>query len=114
MIARARPAGLIVFEDPVFFAHRPRIIDFVARHRIPTFNRARPPLGVLTQHARPHRARKSSLRHAPVPYCTQGYGCPTSGTSKRPSVVSMRKVALHDAPEGGPPQGTTNRAVNSS
>jgi len=36
VMARARPAALIVFEDPVLIAHRRRIIDFAAQHRIPT------------------------------------------------------------------------------
>jgi putative tryptophan/tyrosine transport system substrate-binding protein len=35
-IGRARPAGLIVLEDPTFIAHRKRIIDVMAQHRIPT------------------------------------------------------------------------------
>src|SRR4030095_2022727 len=35
-MARSRPAALIVFEDPVLFAHGRRIIDFAARHRILT------------------------------------------------------------------------------
>jgi putative ABC transport system substrate-binding protein len=35
-MARARPAGLIVFEDPMLIANRRRIIDFAAQHRIPT------------------------------------------------------------------------------
>jgi len=35
-MARARPAALIVFEDPVLIAHGRRIIDFAAQHRIPT------------------------------------------------------------------------------
>jgi putative tryptophan/tyrosine transport system substrate-binding protein len=35
-MARSRPAGLIVFEDPVLYAHGRRIIDFAAQHRIVT------------------------------------------------------------------------------
>ena len=35
-MARARPVGLIVFEDPTLIIHRRRIIDFAAQHRIPT------------------------------------------------------------------------------
>jgi putative ABC transport system substrate-binding protein len=35
-MARARPAGLVVLEDPTLIAHRGRILDFVAQHRIPT------------------------------------------------------------------------------
>jgi putative ABC transport system substrate-binding protein len=35
-IARTPPAGLIIFEDPVFHDHRRSIIDLVARRRIPT------------------------------------------------------------------------------
>ena len=35
-MARARPAGLVVLEDPALIAHRRRIVDFVAQHRIPT------------------------------------------------------------------------------
>jgi putative tryptophan/tyrosine transport system substrate-binding protein len=34
-IRRLRPAGLILFDDPVFFLHRQRIIDFAALQRIP-------------------------------------------------------------------------------
>jgi putative ABC transport system substrate-binding protein len=36
-LERARPGGLIVFEDPVFSvaSQRTRIIDFAARHRVP-------------------------------------------------------------------------------
>jgi ABC-type uncharacterized transport system substrate-binding protein len=34
-MGRARPAGLIVFEDPMFSAHRSRIIDFAAQQRLP-------------------------------------------------------------------------------
>ena len=33
---RVRPAGLLVFEDPTLIAYRQRIVDFVARQRIPT------------------------------------------------------------------------------
>jgi len=33
-IARTRPAGLIVFEDPMLIANRRRIITFAAQHRI--------------------------------------------------------------------------------
>jgi len=36
VIARGRPAGLFVFDDPVFFLHRQRIIDFATQHRVPT------------------------------------------------------------------------------
>jgi putative ABC transport system substrate-binding protein len=32
--ARAKPGGLIVFEDPVFSLHRPRIIDFARSERL--------------------------------------------------------------------------------
>jgi putative ABC transport system substrate-binding protein len=35
-MARARPAGLVVLEDPTLIAYRKRIVDFVAQHRIPT------------------------------------------------------------------------------
>jgi len=35
VMARARPAGLIVFDDPMFNRRRPRIIEFATRHRIP-------------------------------------------------------------------------------
>jgi putative ABC transport system substrate-binding protein len=35
-MARARPAALIVFEDPMLIAHGRRIIDFAAQHRILT------------------------------------------------------------------------------
>ncbi len=35
-MARDRPAGLIVLEDPTLIAQQRRIIDFVAHHRIPT------------------------------------------------------------------------------
>jgi putative ABC transport system substrate-binding protein len=36
-LERARPGGLIVFEDPVFsiIGQRVRIIEFAARHRVP-------------------------------------------------------------------------------
>jgi putative tryptophan/tyrosine transport system substrate-binding protein len=33
-MGRARPAGLIVFEDPMFSSYRSRIIDFAAKHRL--------------------------------------------------------------------------------
>src|SRR5438552_3594633 len=33
---RVRPAGLLVLEDPTLIAYRQRIVDFVARQRIPT------------------------------------------------------------------------------
>ena len=36
VMVRARPAGLIVFDDPVFSRYRQRIIEFATRHRIPT------------------------------------------------------------------------------
>jgi len=35
MMARARPGGLIVLEDPLLLANGKRIIDFAAQHRIP-------------------------------------------------------------------------------
>jgi putative ABC transport system substrate-binding protein len=35
VMVRARPAGLIVFDDPVFYLRRQRIIEFATRHRIP-------------------------------------------------------------------------------
>jgi putative ABC transport system substrate-binding protein len=35
-ISRAGPVGVIVLEDPVLIAHRRRIIDFMAQHRVPT------------------------------------------------------------------------------
>ena len=35
VMARARPTGLIVFEDPLLIANGKRIIDFAAQHRIP-------------------------------------------------------------------------------
>src|SRR6267143_5344179 len=35
VMARARPAGLIVFEDPLLIANGKRIVDFAAQHRIP-------------------------------------------------------------------------------
>ena len=35
-IGRARTAGLIVLEDAILIAHRKRIIDFMAQHRVPT------------------------------------------------------------------------------
>src|SRR5262245_46595223 len=35
-MARARPAAMIVFEDPVLEGQRRRIVDFAAQHRIPT------------------------------------------------------------------------------
>jgi putative ABC transport system substrate-binding protein len=35
VMTRARPAGLIVFDDPVFSQYRQRIIEFATRHRIP-------------------------------------------------------------------------------
>jgi ABC-type uncharacterized transport system substrate-binding protein len=35
-MARARPAALIVYEDPLLIAHGRRIIDFAAQHRILT------------------------------------------------------------------------------
>jgi putative ABC transport system substrate-binding protein len=35
-MARARPAAMIVFEDPMLIAQGRRIIDFAAQHRIPT------------------------------------------------------------------------------
>jgi putative ABC transport system substrate-binding protein len=34
-MARTKPAGLIVFEDPMFSVERSRIIAFAARHRVP-------------------------------------------------------------------------------
>ncbi len=34
-MARTKPAGLIVFEDPVFTLESSRIIEFAARHRVP-------------------------------------------------------------------------------
>ena len=33
-MTQSRPEGLIVFEDPVFFRHRSRIIEFAAKHRV--------------------------------------------------------------------------------
>jgi len=35
-MARARPAAMIVFEDPMLTAQGRRIVDFAAQHRIPT------------------------------------------------------------------------------
>jgi len=35
-MARTRPAGLIVLEDPTLIFHRRRIVDFAAKQRIPT------------------------------------------------------------------------------
>ncbi len=35
-IARARPAGLVVLEDPMLISHRDRVVEFAAQQRIPT------------------------------------------------------------------------------
>jgi putative ABC transport system substrate-binding protein len=35
VMARGRPAGLIVFDDPIFFLHRRRIIEFATKQRVP-------------------------------------------------------------------------------
>jgi putative tryptophan/tyrosine transport system substrate-binding protein len=35
-MVRSKPAGLIVFEDPIFALHRQRIIDFARNQRLPT------------------------------------------------------------------------------
>jgi len=35
-MARSKPAGLIVFEDPIFTPHRQRIIDFARKQGLPT------------------------------------------------------------------------------
>jgi putative ABC transport system substrate-binding protein len=53
-MARAKPAGLIVFEDPVFSLERSRIIEFAARHKVPV---------VYTQSG--HAAQGGLIEYAP-------------------------------------------------
>lgn len=67
-MGRAKPAGLIVFEDPVFSLEGPRIIEFAAKHRVPV---------VYTQsgHAAqrgPHRVRAESARDVSTGRCLRG------------------------------------------
>ena len=53
-MARTKPAGLIVFEDPVFTLESSRIIEFAARHRVPV---------VYTQSG--HAVRGGLIEYAP-------------------------------------------------
>ena len=101
-MARSIPAGLIIFEDPLFSVTRPRIIEFAARHRIPTVytqsgwaeeeaSSSTPRTSSRWSDRRPDTSTVSSVVHGlPIFQLSSRRSSSSSSTSRRPRPSASR------------------------